>query len=192
MPRRYADDDDFTYEQPEEEFADDSLEEDGEFEDDTSYHDEEEDREYSDENEFTDLDSVVEEGEEMIEGGEYSKAIEHFTRATEVFPESATAHFSLGVACYSQLRELMAEQEIWTDEAKCVEVYEQAISALEEALALEPDHKEALNLLGTLFQIRGNDEGAVNCWSKSLEIDGDQETVAADLAEARKRMELAD
>lgn len=198
MSRRYDDEEEFGFDEPgedlgeegesfeleeEEEFFDEEVEEEGD--DDL----EDDDEDAGEGNEFADLDSVVEESEELIESGEFAKAIELLHGGIEVFPEEAALHFLLGLASLESLREDIDRSELWEDDTDAVEMYEQAVAAFEEALNLEPEHVGSLNALGTLYALRGNHEGAINCWEKSLEVEPDQSTVNEDIRSSRKKME---
>jgi len=178
------DEDDDSYVEEEE---DDEEEEFSDDEDDDIEEDEDEDDDEG--NEFTDVDSVVEEAEELIEAGEHAKAIELVQGGIEFFPEEAKLHYLLGIASFESLREDIEHAEMWEDDADMVEMYEQAASGFEEALNLAPDHVDSLNALGALYAIRGNHEGAIGCWERSLEIDADQSTVISDIRMSRKKME---
>ena len=190
MAPRFDDEEEFAFGEPEDEIEDESFDledEDGEFLD-----DEEEDEEYADDdegNEFTDLDSVVEEGEELLEAGEYAKAIELLAGGIEAFADAPQLYYLLGLASTEALKEDMAHNELWEKDSDLVEMYEQAVSAFEEALNLEAEHLGSLNALGTLYALRGNYESAINCWEKSIEVEPDQQPVLDDIRMARRKMD---
>lgn len=191
MGRGYKDDDgEFQYDDADDEFAEDddfsSFEDEDE---DLLEEDGDDDEEYVDESDFSDVDTVVEEGEEMIDAGEYDKAIAHYSRAIEVFPDNALVHYGLGFAAFSKLREDAAELELWEDDADMVELYEQAMAGFDEAIELNPEHTPSLNLMGALYRLRENYDMAINTWERSLDIDPDQDEVEKDIKEAQKKLE---
>ncbi len=198
MSRRYDDEEEFGFDEAGEniEGEDESfeLDEEEEFFEDDEDEDEDGDELDDDEdegegNEFADLDSVVEEGEELIESGEYAKAIELLQGGLEVFPEEVSLHFLLGLASLESLKEDIDTSELWEDDSDMVEMYEQAVASFEEALNLDPEHVGSLNALGMLYALRGNHESAINCWEKSLEVEPDQSTVNDDIRASRKKLE---
>jgi len=190
MAPRFDDEEEFAFGEPEDEIEDESFDledEDGEFLD-----DEDEDEEYADDdegNEFADLDSVVEEGEELLEAGEYAKAIELLAGGIEAFADAPQLYYLLGLASTEALKEDMAHNELWEKDTDLVEMYEQAVSAFEEALNLEPEHLGSLNALGTLYALRGNHESAINCWEKSIEVEPDQQPVLDDIRMSRRKLD---
>lgn len=190
MSNYYDEEEEFEFEESEEEIEEESFDADLEDEDGDDLF-EDDDDEYSGEEdaECGDLESMIEEGEELLEAEEYSKAIEHFTEAVDHYAEEPNAHFYLGLAYYSQLRELMENQTEWDSEPELVELYEAAVGSFDESVSLDEEHTGALNCLGALYCLRDNYEGAVKCWEKSLEVDPDQDDVERDLSEARAQLE---
>jgi tetratricopeptide (TPR) repeat protein len=172
----------------EEEFFEDEEEEDEEEAKDADDDDDDDDRDSDETNEFIDVESVIEEGEELLDAGEFQEAVEHFEQGIEAFPEKPQIHYLHGVASLELLRELMVEEDDWTDVPELLELHEQALSAFDEALALNPDYTEALNRMGDVYDMVGSHEAAINCWEKSLELDPDQSEVVKDIRAARGKL----
>ncbi|MDX2175241.1 MAG: tetratricopeptide repeat protein [Candidatus Sumerlaeia bacterium] len=189
MAPRFSDEDDDLGFEEEESLEDDSLELEDEEEE---YFDDGEDDDDSfaeDASDFADAASVAEEAEEMIDAGEYRRAIALLQRAVEEFPEEAELHYLLGLAGLEMFRDDIADNEEWTADEDMVETYESAVTSLDEAVQLKPDHANALNGLAILYMMRNNLDAAIKCWEKSLEIDEDQEDIIKELEEARRLLD---
>ncbi|MDK2973139.1 MAG: Anaphase-promoting complex, cyclosome, subunit 3 [Candidatus Sumerlaeota bacterium] len=162
----------------EEEFQDESeefLAEDDEFADDEDTEDEDEDE----------LEPLIDEAEALIEEGEYEQALDLFREAAERFPESAEAAYKLGDTALMIFANGAEISVSWEDDDDLAAVYEEAINGFEMALSIDDTDYQAYNGLGTLYMVAGNPEAAVENWEKSLDINADQEEIAAALEEAR-------
>jgi tetratricopeptide (TPR) repeat protein len=84
---------------------------------------------------------------------DYDGAIPCFEKATELDPNSASAHYNLGNA-----------------RAKKGKV-DEAISCFEKALALDPNKMDARNALGDALKKKGRLEDALACFEKALALD---------------------
>jgi Flp pilus assembly protein TadD len=87
--------------------------------------------------------------------GRRQEAVDHFTKALIIDPDSSSAHQKLGVV----LAELGNFQE--------------AIAHFTEVLRIEPDHAEAHYNLGVVLAKQGNLPQAMGHYSEALEVKGD-------------------
>jgi tetratricopeptide (TPR) repeat protein len=105
--------------------------------------------------------------------GKPDRAVEIYQRSVRQNPHNAETHYQLGW-CYYQLRQKSA-----------------AVDALRTAVRLRPNYANAWRVLGELYA-RDNDEEALACLRRAVELAPEDETARALLAEVRKRLEKSD
>ncbi len=200
MPRRPYDDDEEErrWSENEDELLDEDDDEDDEFYDDDEDVEEVEEGEPVEEEEeetgegatgLGDLSSILEEGLSLAESGDLDEAIDVLSDAVERFPESPLSHYNLGVAQFMKLKEDLEHTEMWEDFSDEEGHYEEAVSAFEHALEIDPKFVGALNNLATLYALRNRAEDAISLWERSLEFEPDQPDVRADLDDFRAHLE---
>jgi tetratricopeptide (TPR) repeat protein len=136
-----------------------------------------------------DLEALLARAEELSESGENRAALRLWRRSIDRFADEAEAHFQYALTAFRELEELSGGSEIsWGAEPELVGLYEEALSELEEAVAIDDSHHPAWNLMGALYALRGNHESAVTCWEKSLEILPNQPKVREDLEASRDQL----
>ncbi|CAN5439102.1 hypothetical protein BH09SUM1_BH09SUM1_32820 [soil metagenome] len=163
----------------------DDPEEEFEWEEDS----EEESADIADAAEGEELQQLIDETEELSETGELRKAVRMWRKSMDRFSDDPVAYFHLGRACFRLLTEEMVHEDLWQANADSVGLLEEALSALEEAVSMDPAHKDAWNLIGALHSLRDNHAQAAEAWEKSLKIDPKQKQVREDLASARENLE---
>lgn len=99
--------------------------------------------------------------------GEFAESVDYCRQAVSIYSGDALAHQQLGVGLL-ELGDIPG-----------------AVAALEKAVALEPDDKEALSRLGVAYATARRGGDARRCWEKALEID-------PDFAKARRNLERLD
>lgn len=119
--------------------------------------------------------------ESLASASRFEEAIDLLRKAVELFPDSAAATYNLGVALILKIRDDVARLELWEDNTDANSDTEEAIEALENAIALQPDMVPAYNNLGRLHALRGDAEHAIEAWRKSLEIDEFQPIIREEL-----------
>ena len=121
-------------------------------------------------------------GVELAVDGENAAAVEAWTKALELDPGLAEAHYNLGVLYGRSFIEDIAVDELWEDLTDEEILFENAVKHLRDALAIDSQLIPALNNLGHLYAIRGRFEEAKTCYEDSLRIDADQPDVREDLS----------
>lgn len=117
------------------------------------------------------------------------KAAEHLEKAAELAPERADIHYNLGVIYSMAMMQDMEVEDLWESHADEDELYHLAEQAYLRALELDPELVQAYNNLGTLYSLWGRSEDAVRYWTKSLELDPDQQDIREAIAEVSKGKE---
>ena len=115
------------------------------------------------------------------EEDELRKASELLEQAIAIDPESAAAHYDLGVCYLKVVIEDVSFSQMWEDRADEEEFFELATVAFQRALEIDPDLYEAHNNLGTLYALRGWNDQAKEHWEESLQINPDQPDVREEL-----------
>jgi tetratricopeptide (TPR) repeat protein len=137
-------------------------------------------------------------GNALEEKGREIEALDHYTAAAKLGPNSLLARVDLAVAltnlgkpeaAVEELRELVQNRQ-HDPQARLAlgnilmhsGEYEQAVVALEAALKLDPYLFEAHRDLGILLALRGDRKGAIAALRAALRIQPDDPRVKADLA----------
>ena len=110
------------------------------------------------ENPSLDTSILIGEGENLINNGNYTGAIQYLDRALEIDPNYESALFNKGVALVN-LRD-----------------YTGALSYLDRALEINPSNKYTLNSKGISLRNLGNNTGAIQYLDRALEIDPNYES----------------
>jgi tetratricopeptide (TPR) repeat protein len=168
-----------------EEFGEDD--DDGEFLDDEALDDDTGEEEAGD----SELDGLIDEGEALIEEGEYLPALELFREAAERFPDSALALYHVGQTALMLFSDGVEGSANWEDDDELSGYHEEAQSNFEAALAVDEEFYPALNGQGALAMVLDNPKVAVESWEQSLAIEEDQEDIRAALEEARQMLRRA-
>ena len=153
--------------------------------------------------------ALVEEGKELYRTDLDERAIERFLEAIKLDPESAEAHFRLGLAYDAMGQEQEAEEsykksiELYKkyleDNNKDAEAhynlgqayagrhfYSEAVREYRQATKLKDDDSDMFYDLGTALSKLANYDEAVTAFSKSLEIDPENYRAEDALEEARE------
>ncbi|MBI1289860.1 hypothetical protein GC173_01265 [bacterium] len=179
MPR-YEEDD----EQQEEHWEEDGFESDAEEDDEDES--EEEAEETSSDEVLEEIAALVEESEELCDRGEFRKAVRLWRRVIDRFADEPVVYFYKAHATFRLLCEEVLSGGAWDSSAEAAVLHEEVLATLDEALAMDSEYIEALNLLGAAHMLRDDHREAVKAWEASLKLDEDQPDVEADLEEARK------
>ena len=94
-------------------------------------------------------------GVEAGQRGQYSEAIEDFTKAIELEPDHAKAYSLRGLACDRQGK------------------YDRAIEDFTKAIELKPDYAEAYSLRGLAYDRQGEHEHAIEDFTKAIKLKPD-------------------
>lgn len=132
-----------------------------------------------------DLETMISEGEALIEEGEYQQALDLFVEAAERFNENPLAIFHVGQTYLMLFGDMVETDQNWKSDDEIVSYKEEAESAFETALSLDEEYYPALNGLGSLALLTGDGAEAVEYWSRSLEIAEDQDEIKEGLKEAK-------
>lgn len=133
---------------------------------------------------------------------QYDKAIEHFTRVTQLKPMDAKAYINLG-AVFNRKEEFQKAADIlkkaMSRDGKAVEAYynlgiayrglkqpAMAANSYKEALKINPRMLDAMQNLGNTFLEMNNLKSAIEQYKKALEIDPDFERAKRGLARAQE------
>ena len=131
---------------------------------------------------------------------QYDKAIEHFTRVTQLRPMEAKAYVNMG-AVYNRLEEFQKAADLLkkaiSRDGKSVEAYynlgiayrgvkqpAMAINSYKEALRINPRMLDAMQNLGNTYLEMNNLKAAIEQYKKALEINPDFERAKRGLARA--------
>lgn len=147
-----------------------------------------EDEEEPEPDDGEELDSIIGEGEHFAETGQYRKALRLWRRNIDRFSDEPLAFHHLALAAFHVLEEAAATQDIWQSDSDLLGLHEEAVTALEEALSMDKDRTDSLNLLGALHALRENYKEAIASWERSLKINPNQRQVKADLKDAKKNL----
>jgi len=120
------------------------------------------------------LDDYIITTEKVANEGRLDEAVDVMREGVRRYPESATGRYNLGVALYLRVKKDREHLELWENLADDDQLAEEAIAALEEAVATDPSFIQAYNNLGSLYALRGRTSEAVAAWKKSLALDSDQ------------------
>ena len=138
---------------------------------------------------------------------QYDKAIEHFTRVTQLRPKDAKAYVNLG-AVYNRKEEFPKAADLLkkavTRDGKSVEAYynlgiayrglkqpAMAINSYKEAIKINPRMLDAMQNLGNTYLEMNNLKGALEQYRKALEINPDFERAKRGLARAEEVLNQA-
>ena len=145
----------------------------------------------SDENEFPEtsslrynldsLDDYIAVSETVAGEGRLDEAVDLLREATARYPESPTGRYNLGVALFLRVRKDREHLELWENLADDEQYAEEAIVALEDAIAADPKFTQAYNNLARLYALRGRKEDAMKAWTTSLELDPEQTEVRSEM-----------
>lgn len=139
------------------------------------------------EDDDNELETLLGEGEALVEEGEFQKAIEIFMDAAERFNEDPLAIFHVGQAYLLLFSEMVETDERWQNNDDLVSYKEEAENAFETALALDEEYYPALNGLGSLYAAMGDVDEAIDYWDRSLDIYDDQPEIAQALREIKSK-----
>ena len=120
----------------------------------------------------------IERGESLVEEGKYLEAIDHFSAAIEMDPQSAEAFFLRGRAHYDYAVKLSVDETGYALEVVPFlsdEVAEQLRLAVDDytsAVGLDPQYAKAFNNRGNARATLGDLEGGVEDYDLALELDG--------------------
>ncbi|MCX7626095.1 MAG: tetratricopeptide repeat protein [Candidatus Sumerlaeaceae bacterium] len=130
---------------------------------------------------FATVDEYLEAAENAGDEKQLEKSIEILREAVERFPDSAEAHYDLGVALFMLLESRLAHLDFWENLAEDEELAEEAVAAFEAAIERKPDFAPAYTNLGNMLALRGDARKAVNLWQRSLELEPNQPEVRDNL-----------
>jgi Flp pilus assembly protein TadD len=114
-----------------------------------------------------------------LQDGRPAEAAAHWRESIRLQPESAAAHYNLGLALSMQRQ------------------FSEATSAFETAVRLDPAHAEALNNLGAMHQLAGRLEEAASNYRRALALRPDNDEARTNLgrvllSEGRERLAAAE
>jgi tetratricopeptide (TPR) repeat protein len=134
----------------------------------------------------SELQELIDEAEDLAEQGELKKSLRLWRRNMDRYSDEPIAYYHLALATFRLLNEELMTSGAWDSTAELAVLHEEAITALDECLAMNKKFVAAWNLLGALHMMREEYKDAVKAWEASLELDEDQDEVRSDLEEARK------
>jgi len=143
------------------------------------------DEEPADANEAEELQAIIDRAEEFAEVDEFRRAVRLWRQNIDRFADEPLAYYHYGQACFRLLSDDLIHEEMWENNADAVGIYEEALSALEEAVSMDKDHAPSWNMIGALYALRGNNQLAIEAWEKSLAIDPTQDQVRRDLRDLK-------
>lgn len=147
--------------------------------------DEDEEEDGDDEQE---LDELIEQSEELVETGQARKAIRLWTKSMDRFADEPAAFYHLGLACLRHIEDETGGEPL-DEDSELMSVYEDGLTALNEATTMEADDAAAWTALGRLLMLGSKYQEAVECFEKSLELDENQRQTKKLLKEARELAE---
>lgn len=176
-------------EEPKEEHWEEEEETEASFDEDAVEDDDEESEEEAEETTtdevLEEIAALVEESEEFCDRGEFRKAVRLWRKHIDRFSDEPVVYFYLAHATFRLLCEEVLSGGEWDSSAEATVLHEEILATLDEALAMDDEYVEALNLLGAAHMLRGEHAEAVKAWEASLALDEDQPDVETDLEEAR-------
>lgn len=137
---------------------------------------------------FDTLEEYLAAGERIAQDGRLDEAIDVLREATSTFPDSATAHYNLGVSIFLKLREDLAHLELWEDLADEEDLAEECLVEFQAAVDLDTELAPAWTNLGSILALRGRINEAIAAWEKSLSLDPNQPGVVSDIELYRARL----
>ena len=115
-------------------------------------------------------------GQMALRHQQYRTALEEFTKAVELIPEEGEHHAMFAWAT-------------WCASADKESVVKQVKSSFKRAIALSPKNVAAFLYRGRVAQQRGQDETAVECFKKVLELEPNHKDAELELRLLEKRQE---
>lgn len=88
------------------------------------------------------------------DAGRFANAADHFRKAAAAAPESATPRYWLGAALFHRMLQLQSQPPDPQRAQAAAAAMEEAITALDAALGIDPQHAECHALLGTLYGMK--------------------------------------
>ena len=149
--------------------------------DDFEWEEDDDDEEASDADPAAELQELVDRADEMAETGGHRRAVRLWRKNIDRFADEPQAYFHYAQACFRLLSDDLIHDEMWESNADDVGVYEEALAALEEALTMDKEHVDSLNMIGALYVLRSNKELAIDSWERSLKANPNQPQVRTDL-----------
>ncbi len=137
---------------------------------------------------YSTVNEYLEAAETAADASQLEHAIEILREAVARFPDSAEAHYDLGVALFMLLEARLSHLEIWENLADEEELAEECVAAFEAAIERKPDFAPAYTNLANLLALRGMPQRAVELWQRSLELDPNQPEVVENLARYREEL----
>ncbi len=138
------------------------------------------------------LDDYISVSEKVAGEGRLDEAVDVMREANRRYPDSPTGRYNLGVALFLRVKQDREHLELWENLADDDQLAEEAIHALEGAIAADPDFVQAYNNLARLYALRGRKHDAVATWEKSLQFNPDQPQVSSDMAMYRDKISPRD
>lgn len=130
---------------------------------------------------FDSLDEYLAAAEKVGDEGRLDDAIDVLREATEAHPDSAMAHYDLGVAIFLKLKEELAHMVMWEALADEEELAEECLVAFQTAIEKDSEMAPAYANLGAILALRGRYREAVTALEKSLFLDPNQPEVKEEL-----------
>jgi tetratricopeptide (TPR) repeat protein len=130
---------------------------------------------------YTCVEEYLENAELKANSDQLAEAVEILREAVRRFPDSAEAHYDLGMALFMLLEMKLANVDIWKNLAEDEGLAEECVAAFEAAIEKKPDFAPAYANLGNLMALRGNGKAAVSLWTRALELDPNQPEIRDNL-----------
>ncbi len=130
-----------------------------------------------------DIDARISLAAMYMEDSKPAEAMPHYDEVLNIDPENAEAFLGLGLAWGRAILENIPPTDLWDKDHDEEEMLEKAIDFLERAVELDPEVTQALNALGRLYMVQGQEEEAVEMFRQSLILDQSQHDVLEDLGE---------
>jgi tetratricopeptide (TPR) repeat protein len=141
---------------------------------------------------FDTIEEYLSTSEHLARDQRLDEGVDILREAVERYPDSAMAHYNLGVAIFMKLREDLAHLELWENLADDEEFAEECHWAFQAAIERDRGLVPAYKNLGTLLALRGRVRKAIEVWEQALALDPDQPDLAADLEMYRSQLEEDD
>jgi Tfp pilus assembly protein PilF len=130
-----------------------------------------------------DIDARISLAAMYMEDNNPAAALPHYDEVLNIDPENAEAFLGLGLAWGHAILENIPPADLWGRDHDEEEMLEKAIDFLERAVELDPEVTQALNALGRLYVVQGQEEEAIEMFRQSLILDQSQHDVLEDLGE---------